>query len=166
MQETCIGDDLGLHLQARWAQSKQPEKVAEPQERRKVAGTADPLYGAGLSAAGTGTQVSQSAVSLGMAVCFASPRPAVDSLDGHEKTHHVKPSAVQRGVKMAADRTAIAKAVTPHVLRHSFATHLLVANYDVRREQDLLGHEGISTTMIYLHVMNTPSLDIRSPLDD
>ena len=97
---------------------------------------------------------------------FPSPRGALDPLDGREKIHHMKPGAVQRAVKLAADRAEIAKNVSPHVLRHSFATHLLEAGYDVRRVQDLLGHEDISTTMIYLHVMNTPGLDIRSPLDD
>jgi len=97
---------------------------------------------------------------------FPSPRPALDPVDGREKRHHLKPSAVQRAVKIAADRAGIAKNVSPHVLRHSFATHLLEAGYDVRRVQDLLGHEDIATTMIYLHVMNTPGLDIRSPLDD
>ncbi len=97
---------------------------------------------------------------------FPSPRPAIDPLDGREKMHHMKPGAVQRAVKVAADRAGIAKTVSPHVLRHSFAAHLLEAGYDVRRVQDLLGHEDISTTMIYLHVMNTPGLDIRSPLDD
>ncbi len=97
---------------------------------------------------------------------FASRRAAVDPFDGREKMHHVKPGAIQRAVKVAAERAGIARVVSPHVLRHSFATHLLEAGYDVRRVQDLLGHEDISTTMIYLHVMNTPGLDIRSPLDD
>jgi integron integrase len=97
---------------------------------------------------------------------FPSRRPAIDPLDGREKWHHLKDSAVQRAVKVAAERAGIAKSVSPHVLRHSFATHLLEAGTDVRRVQDLLGHEDISTTMVYLHVMNTPGLDIRSPLDE
>jgi site-specific recombinase XerD len=57
------------------------------------------------------------------------------------------------------------KRIKPHVLRHSFTTHLLEADYDVRRVQDLLGHEDIPTMRIYLHLMNTLGLDIRSPLD-
>jgi integron integrase len=97
---------------------------------------------------------------------FPSSRAAVDPRDGRQKMHHLKADTVQRAVKVAADRAGIAKNVSPHVLRHSFATHLLEAGYGVRRVQDLLGHADISTTMIYLHVMNTPGLDIKSPLDD
>ena len=97
---------------------------------------------------------------------FPSKGTAIDPLDGREKWHHVKTDTVQRAVKVAATRAGIAKNVSPHVLRHSFATHLLEAGYDVRRVQDLLGHSDIATTMVYLHVMNTPGLDIKSPLDD
>jgi site-specific recombinase XerD len=97
---------------------------------------------------------------------FASRGAALDPQDGREKRHHLKPDVVQRAVKRAAERAGIAKNVSPHVPGHSFATHLLEAGYDVRRVHDLLGHEDILTTMIYLHVMNTPGLDIRSPLDD
>ena len=78
---------------------------------------------------------------------------------------HAHPGTLDRVVYAAARRAGIGKRVTCHAFRHSFATHLLEAGYDVRQVQTLLGHASLKTTMVYVHVMNKPAVAVTSPLD-
>lgn len=96
---------------------------------------------------------------------FAASDFSVDPRSGVVRRHHMSEQLVQRYVKRAAEKAGITKAVSPHVLRHSFATHLLQAGYDIRTLQELLGHSDVSTTMIYTHVLNKGGRGVRSPLD-
>jgi integron integrase len=96
---------------------------------------------------------------------FASREVSVDPVSGITRRHHLLDGAFQRVIRSAAHAAGINKRVTPHVLRHSFATHLLESGVDIRTVQDLLGHESVETTQIYTHVMQKPGLGVRSPLD-
>lgn len=84
---------------------------------------------------------------------------------GHRGDRHITTRAIQREVSLAAKRAGIEKRVTPHVLRHSFATHLLESATDLRYIQELLGHTKISTTVIYTHVAKREARKIKSPID-
>ena len=84
---------------------------------------------------------------------------------GHRRDRHIISRAIQRQVTRAAQRAGIEKRVTPHILRHSFATHLLEAGTDLRYIQELLGHTNISTTVIYTHVARRDAHRITSPID-
>lgn len=83
----------------------------------------------------------------------------------HRRDRHITPRAIQKQVKEAAVRAGIKKRVTPHMLRHSFATHLLEAGTDLRYIQELLGHTKISTTVLYTHVARREARKIQSPID-
>ena len=96
---------------------------------------------------------------------FPSAVRSVDPRSGVERRHHLLEQSVQKAVALAARRAGIDKPCTPHVLRHSFATHMLQAGYDIRTVQELLGHKDVSTTMIYTHVLNKGGRGVLSPLD-
>lgn len=102
---------------------------------------------------------------LGWHWVFPSPALSTDPRTQVSRRHHLYEQTVQRAVSGAAKRAGIDKPCSPHVLRHSFATHLLQAGYDIRTVQELLGHSDVSTTMIYTHVLNRGGRGVRSPLD-
>jgi integron integrase len=97
---------------------------------------------------------------------FPASDIALDIRTGIKRRHHMHESNLQRSVKKAAKQAGINKRVTPHTLRHSFATHLLMDGSDIRTVQELLGHKDVSTTMIYTHVLRQKGIrPVKSPLD-
>lgn len=96
---------------------------------------------------------------------FRATRDYRDVVTGELRRHHRHETALQKAVRSAALEEGLTKPVSCHTLRHSFATHLLEAGYDIRTIQELLGHSDVRTTMIYTHVLNRGGFGVRSPLD-
>lgn len=96
---------------------------------------------------------------------FPATRTYRHAESGQVRRHHFHETALQRAVHAAALASGVPKRVGCHTLRHSFATHLLEAGYDIRTIQQLLGHQSVATTMIYTHVLNRGGLGVQSPLD-
>jgi len=96
---------------------------------------------------------------------FPSARLSKDPRSDATRRHHADEKAIQRALRAALHQAGVTKPATPHTLRHSFATHLLESGHDIRTVQELLGHEDVSTTMIYTHVLNRGGRGVASPLD-
>ncbi|MEA3489862.1 MAG: integron integrase [Candidatus Omnitrophota bacterium] len=97
---------------------------------------------------------------------FPAVNLSVDPRSGKVRRHHTGEKSIQNSVKTAAQKAGIAKHVTVHTLRHSFATHLLINGVNIREIQELLGHKNVETTMIYTHVLRNMANVPKSPLDN
>ena len=96
---------------------------------------------------------------------FPSDRISTCPKSGRRGRHYIDPSGLEKAIKKARALTGITKRVSPKILRHSFATNLLLNGYDIRTVQELLGHKNVQTTMIYTHVLKSLRGNITSPLD-
>jgi len=102
---------------------------------------------------------------VGLAIGLSSRPGSIDPRSGLVRRHHLDEQTLQWAVKKAVREAGIPKPASCHTLRHSFATHLLRSGYNIRTVQDLLGHKDVSTTMVYIYVLNRGGRGVRSPLD-
>ena len=136
------------------------EKVKKLHERDMAEG-----FGRVMMPGGLDTKYPNAATEWAWQWVFPAAKCSIDPRSAMKRRHHVQEKNLQNAVKQAANRAGISKSVSPHTFRHSFATHLLEAGYDIRTVQELLGHKDVATTMIYTHVLNKPGIAVRSPLD-
>ncbi|MEY2866860.1 MAG: hypothetical protein RIQ43_886 [Pseudomonadota bacterium] len=104
-------------------------------------------------------------IDFGWQYVFPASRRGIDPFDGREKRHHIDEKVLQRAVRNAAQQAGLHLPVSPHTLRHCFATHLLESGSDIRTVQELLGHQDVTTTQIYTHVLNRGAGGVLSPID-